>query len=101
MAVQTVPSSTALTAPIVFTDSNGASVTGPQGTLTTDNPAVTAALSADFQSCNVTSPASGSVTITWNDPAGVIAPFSVTLTDQVIPVTISGAFGTFVPGTTA
>lgn len=101
VAVQTVPVSTALTAPIVFTDSTGASVTGPSGTLTVDNPAVTdARLSADGQACNVTSPASGSVTITWTDPAGIIPPFSVTLTDQVV-VTVTGAFGTFAPGTTA
>lgn len=102
VAVQTVPGSTALTAPIVFTDSTGAIVSGPTGALTVDNPAVTdARLSADGQSANVTSPATGSVTITWTDPAGNIAPFSVTLTDQVIPVTITGQFGTFAPGTTA
>lgn len=102
LAVQTVAGSTALTAPIIFTDSTGATVQGPAGTLTVDNAAVTdARLSADNQSCNVTSPATGSVTITWTDPSGNIAPFSVTLTDQVIPVTISGSFGTFAPGTTA
>lgn len=102
LAVQTLPASTAVTAPIIFTDSTGAAVKGPTGTLTVDNPAVTdARLSADFQSCNVTTPASGSVTITWTDPAANIAPFSVTLTDQILPVTITGQFGTFAPGTTA
>lgn len=102
MSVQTVVPSTALTAAIVFTDSTGTTVVGPTGTLTVDNASVTdARLSADGQSCNVTSPASGSVTITWTDPAGKIPPFSVTLTDQVIPVTVTGQFGTFAAGTTA
>lgn len=101
VAVQTLPGSTAVTAPIIFTDSTGAKVTGPTGTLSVDNAAVTdARLSADGQSCNVTTPPTGSVTITWTDPAGKIPPFSVTLTDQVV-VTVTGAFGTFAPGTTA
>ena len=46
-------------------------------------------------------PASGSFTLLWHDPAGKVPDFSVPLTDQVVVQNISGAFGTFVPGTTA
>ncbi len=101
VAVQTVPGSTAITSALTFTDSLGNIVTGPTGALTVDNPDVTdARFSADGQAVNVTTPDSGNVTITWSDPAGNIAPFAVTLTDQVVPVTITGEFGEFVPGTT-
>lgn len=101
VAAQQVPASTAMTAPLVFTDQNGASVQGPVGVITSSDPNVQASLSADGQSANVTTPASGSVTLTWTDPAGKLAPFSIDLTDQVVVQQISGQFGTFVPGTTA
>lgn len=65
VADQTVPVSTALTGKFVFTDSTGATVTGPMGTIAADNSAVTdARLSADGQSYNFTSAASGDVTLT-------------------------------------
>ena len=101
VAAQPVPASTALTGGLIFTDSTGAVVKGPIGALTADQTTVTPTLSADGQSYNFTSPASGSVTLTWTDPAGVVAPFSQIFTDQVIAVTVTGAFGPAAPGTTA
>lgn len=100
MAVQTVPGGTAVTAPFIFTSSTRGVIPGPVGAVSVDNAAATAGLSADGQSCNVMTPPTGSVTVTWTDPAGAIASFSVTLTDQVVE-TITGDFGTFAPGTTA
>ncbi len=100
MAAQQVPASTAMTAPLVFTDQTGANVPGPVGVVTSTDAANAPTLSADGQSCNVMTPASGAVTLTWTDPAGKVSPFSVVLTDQVVQQ-ISGQFGTFVPGTTA
>lgn len=100
VAAQQVPASTAMTAPLVFTDQNGASVPGPIGVITSTDTANPPTLSADGQSANVTTPASGSVTLTWTDPTGAVSPFSVVLTDQVVQQ-ITGQFGTFVPGTTA
>lgn len=99
MATQTVPASTALTASLIFTDSTGVVVTGPIGTLTADVSTVTPTLSASGQAVNVTSPPSGDVTLTWSDPSGVVPSFSVTLSDQAA-VTVTGAFGSFAPGTT-
>jgi len=100
VAVQQVPVSTALTGSLVFTDSNGNLVKGPQGSISADNPAVTPTLSADGQFYNFNSPASGDVTLTWHDPAGNVADFSQTFSDVVPPVTVTGAFGPASPGTT-
>lgn len=103
VADQTVPGATAVTAPLVFTSSTRGVIPGPIGTISADNPAASASLSADGQSVNVMTAPTGAVTVTWSDPAGVIASFSVTLTDQIVvpPEVITGAFGTFAPGTTA
>ena len=100
VATQTLPGSTAVTAALIFTDSIGAKVSGPLGVVTSDVPDVAPTLSADGQACNVMTPPSGAVTLTWSDPAGHVAPFGVTLTDEVVAVTVTGAFGTFAPGTT-
>lgn len=105
MAAQTVPVSTAITAPLIFTQTSSdgsapVTVTGPIGAVSSSDPTVTPALSADGQAVNLTTPASGTFTLTWHDPAGVVADFSVTLTDQVPVLTVTGAFGVFVPGTT-
>jgi hypothetical protein len=98
---QTVPSSTALTGKLVFVDSStGATVVGPIGVLTSDVASAAPTLSADGQSYNFTSAASGSVTLTWTDPAGVVVPFSEVFTDQIVPVVITGTFGPATAGTT-
>ncbi len=101
MAKQTVPVSTQLTGKLIFTDSTGATVIGPIGSISADNGSVTPTLSADGQSYNFTSPASGDVTLTWTDPAGNVASASQTFTDQVVAPTISLQFGPASPGTTA
>ena len=105
MAAQTVPVSTAITAPMTFTQTSSdgsppVTVKGPTGTVTSSDPTVSPFLSADGQSVNLTTPASGTFTLTWHDPAGVVADFSVTLTDQVPVLTVTGAFGPFTVGTT-
>ena len=100
VAVQTVPASTALTGKLIFTDNTGATVVGPIGLLTSDVSTITPGLSADGQSYNFTSPATGSVTLTWTDPAGVVLPFSQIFTDQVGTVVLTGSFGPAAPGTT-
>lgn len=99
VAIQTVPSSTALTGALIFTDQTGATVAGPIGTIASDQPTVSPSLSADGQHYNFTSPPSGDVTLTWSDPAGKVASFSQTFTDQVVEV-ITGAFGQATAGTT-
>lgn len=101
VAKQQVPGNTAITAPLVFTDSVAGTVKGPVGIISSSDPAVVPSLSADGQAVNVTSPASGVVTVTWHDPAGVVAAFDLDIeVAAVAPSTITGAFGPFVPGTT-
>lgn len=100
VAVQTVPASTALTGKLAFTSNINGSVAGPIGAISASDPAAAPSLSADGQSYNFTSLPSGTVTLTWNDPAGKVASFSCDFTDQVVE-TITGAFGPAAPGTTA
>ena len=99
---QTVQPSTALTGKLTFTDTTtGSTVPGPVGTISADVASASPTLSADGQSYNFTSAPSGSVTLTWTDPAGVIAPFSEVFTDAVVGPVITGTFGPATPGTTA
>ncbi len=102
---QAAPGGTAITAPIDFVDQHGQPIKGPMGALTSSDAANTPTLSADGQAANVMTPAATgtdqTITISWNDPAGKIAGFSVDLVvAAVVPVAVSGSFGTFVPGTT-
>ena len=96
---QQVPPSTALTGPLLFTDQFGNPVKGPIGTLSSSVPLDTLSLSADGQSFNFTSPATGDVTILWHDPAGNVPDFTGDFSDQPVLV-ITGAFGAAVPGVT-
>lgn len=102
---QNVPGSTAITAPLVFNSSTNGTVKGPVGTIASSDPNAVPSLSADGQAVNVTTPAEAPVqdviTLTWSDPAGKIASFTVDLVVSAAPQeVITGAFGAFVPGTT-
>lgn len=97
---QTVPASTALTGPLLFVDQFGNPATGPIGQLSSSVPLDTLSLSADGQSFNFTSPASGDVTLLWHDPAGNVPDFTGDFTDQIV-LTITGSFGSATPGTTS
>lgn len=102
MAAQTVPASTPLTGGLIFTQA-GATVLGPMGSITASDPAVAVSLSADGQFYNLTSPASGGVTLTWHDPAGNVPDFSVDFVDEIVvvpPAPITGTFGPASLGTT-
>ena len=95
-----------MTAPLIFTQTSSdpnvppVTVPGPKGVVSSSDPTVSPSLSADGQSVNLTTPASGTFTLTWHDPAGNVPDFSVTLTDEVPVLTVTGAFGQFVAGST-
>lgn len=102
---QNVPGATAVTAQLVFTSSLNGTVKGPIGSIASSDANAVPSLSADGQAVNVTTPAEAPVqdviTLTWSDPSGKIASFSVDLVVSAAPQeVITGAFGTFVPGTT-
>lgn len=102
VATQTLTVGVAETAPLVFVDDSGATGPGPIGTIAASDPSVTVSLSADGQFANatMTTTLATPVTLTWNDPAGVIPSFTVEVTDAATFVPVSGSFGTFAPGTT-
>ncbi len=97
---QTVPANTALTGPLIFVDQFGNPAVGPIGVISSSVVLTPpASLSADGQSFNFTSPASGDVTLLWHDPAGAVPDFTGDFTDQVV-ITITGSFGAAAAGTT-
>lgn len=102
MATQTIPLNTPSTAPLIFTNtSTGATGPGPIGTISASDGSVNVSLSADGQAANVTLTSSTTATLTWSDPSGVVPNFTVDVTDSGSVGQITGAFGTFVPGTTS
>ncbi len=93
------------TGKLIFTGSDGSNPAGPVGVLTVDDANTVVSLSADGQAYNIQSnvaPTTGTViNVTWTDPANVVPSFNAQFTDQPVPVTVTGAFDTPVPGTTA
>lgn len=84
------------TAALVFTDASGNTGAGPIGTVTASDHVVTASLSADGQSLNVTATAvpTAPVSIVWHDPSGSIA--DTDLIDITAEATGGGTGTTFV-----
>lgn len=106
MATQNIPLNTPSTAPLIFTDSTGATVVGPAtGTVTTsDTTNSTVALSANGQFANVTLTGATTATLSYTGigDGGVTITATVDVTDQPVATTATAvAFGTFAPGTTA
>lgn len=105
VATQQLTVGVAFTAALIFTDTaTGATGPGPIGVITASDPSVTVSLSADGQFANATMtqtlPTPG--TITWHDPASNVPDFTVQVTDAaVVSSTLTGAFSTFNPGTSA
>lgn len=86
-----------------FPNSEGA-LAGPIGSVSASDPAAQIGLSADGQSVNltITTNVDGDITLTWHDPAGAVADFTVVVdTDNGVPDTTVGSFGAFSEGTTA
>jgi hypothetical protein len=100
---QTVPASTNLTVPLIFTQ-DGNPVKGPIGEVLSSDPNMAPpTLSADGQAANFTSLASGTFTLRWHIADASVAPFTVDVDVAAappVPSPIIGGFGTIVPGTT-
>jgi len=104
VAMQQLTVNTPFTCPLIFQDANGNNVPGPAGgSVSSSDPTVQVALSADGQAVNATMTAANiTSTLTWSG-TGANGPFSFTtdVTDQsVAGGPVSGQFGSFVPGTT-
>jgi hypothetical protein len=93
---------TAYTAPLLFVQ-NGAPLAGPIGTVSASDTSAQISLSGDGQSVNLnlTAEVQGDITLTWSDPSGVVADFTVAVdTDNTGTGVITGSFGAFTEGTT-
>ena len=100
---QSVPPNQVSTVPLIFIQ-DGNPIKGPVGEVTSSDPSVTLALSADGQAVNFTSPGSpGTFTLRWHIADASVAPFTVDVDVVAValpPPPIIGSFGTIVPGTT-
>lgn len=103
MATQQLTVGTPATCPLVFLAADGVTTgKGPIGVVKSSDDSVSAGLSADGQSVNaLMTLANVTSTLTWSDPSGQVPDFTVDVSDVVPFVAASGAFGTFVDGTTA
>lgn len=102
MSAQQLTVGTSYTGALIFTDVNGVAGPGPIGELTASDPSISVGLSGDGQSIAVlmTSELTGTETLRWHDPSGVIADATMDITDQVVapPFTAAAvAFGPLVP----
>lgn len=94
---------TAYTGALTFVDAAGAAGPGPIGEISSSDPSVSAALSADGQSYNLTATAelTTAATLTWHDLAGAVPDFTTTVaTAAEVFVPVSGSFGDLSEGTT-